>query len=91
MIKRDARIVESYNRSRVYSLSQCYGRFSSEKQSAWEYCQNLCRKKDGSGLKVISYNGWMFTAGFKYEENGKSYLMYITKSEDRPIELEDEI
>ena len=91
MTKRNAGIVESYKRGGYSSLEQCYGKCSNAKREAWDYCKALCQKKDGSGLKILSRNVYQFTAAFKYKENGKSYLMYITKSEDRPIELEDEI
>ena len=44
-------------------------------------------KYNGHGLKVISHNLNMFTAGFIYESGDDEYLMYITKSADRPIKL----
>ena len=88
MTKRNAGIVASYNRSNYTELSQCYGRYSTKKQNAWEYCKALCKKYNGNGLKILSYNGYQFTAGFEFEENGKQYLMYISKSEDRQIELD---
>ncbi len=88
MTKRNAGIVAGYNRSSYTELNQCYDRCSNKKQNAWEYCKALCKKYNGNGLKILSYNGYQFTACFKYEENGKQYLMYINKSEDRPIELD---
>ena len=87
MTKRNQGIVKSYERSEKSNLNQCYGRFSKAKADAWEYCKELCKSKDGSGLKILSANVYQFTAGFKYEENGKQYLMYISKSENRPIEI----
>ena len=89
MTKRDAGVIESYNRSSYTELSQCYGSYSSKKQNAWNYCKELCMSKNGSGLRILSRNVYQFTAAFKYEENGKQYLMYISKSEDRPIVLAD--
>ena len=89
MTKRNENIVRRYERSDKYELYQCYGSISSAKLKAWEYCKELCYKKSGTGLKVISYNGFQFTAGFKYEEDGKLYLMYISKEMDLPILIEE--
>ena len=89
MTKKNAGIVASYNRGGYTELSQCYGRYSTKKSKAWDYCKALCKEKNGNGLKILSRNVYQFTAAFKYEENGKQYLMYISKSEDRPILLDD--
>lgn len=89
MTKRNQSIVDRYNRSDEYELYQAYGSISSAKMKAWEYCKELCYKKTGTGLKIISHNSFQFTAGFTYEENGKKYLMYISKAMDLPILLED--
>lgn len=91
MNKQDEAIVRSYNRSSKSNLWDCYDSFSSKKRSAWEYCENLMYKHNGYGLKVISANGWMFTAGFMFEEDGKNYLMYITKSQDKKILIDEEV
>ena len=80
----------SYLRSGLYSLYDCYNNFSSRKAQAWEYCQNLMEEKNGSGLKVISYNTNFFTAGFVYEDEGKKMFMYITASSDVASEIEED-
>ena len=90
MTKRNKSIVDRYNRSSDYELYKCYpSGMSQSKHEAWEYCKELCKKHDGEGLKVISHNGYMFTAGFEYTVGWKRYLMYITKSANTPILLED--
>ena len=81
---------ESYCRSTDYSLYDCYGSFSHAKARAWEYCENLCRQKEGWGLKVVGHNSCFFSAGFLYEESGKQMYMHITASKDEPIEITEE-
>ena len=87
MTQRDSYIVRNYEQSTAYSLYSVYGTFSQAKANAWEYCRRLCADLNGRGLKVIGANGFQFTAGFKYEKDGVEYLMYITKTADRPIKL----
>lgn len=75
---------QSWQRSNDYSLESAYGRYSSAKAEAWTYCENLCKKYDGWGLKVISHNTFTFTAGFEYTdvETGVLMFMFITPSYD---------
>lgn len=89
MTQRQESIVNSYNRSSDTELYHCYSSFSEKKLHAWEYCKNLCYKYNGIGLKIISHNGYVFSAGFKFEdEQGRQCLMYITKTRDEIIVLE---
>lgn len=81
---------EDYKRSNATSLRSVYGSYSEAKERAWNYCRDLMLEKDGHGLRVISANGWMFTAGFEFEENGKQMFMYITKTKDVAVEIEEE-
>ena len=77
----------AYKRSTTYSLNEAYGKYSSAKANAWEYCENLMEKHDGHGLKVISHNAHIFTAGFMFEQDGKEMFMYISPSSDIPVEV----
>ena len=83
----DARIISNYELSNDFSLDSVYKTYSMDKSLAWDYCKNLMEKYNGHGLKVISHNLNMFTAGFIYESGDDEYLMYITKLADRPIKL----
>lgn len=86
--KRQARgQYESYKRSTTYSLYEAYGRHSKAKADAWAYCERLMADYNGYGLKVISHNGYMFTAGFEYEYEGKHMFMYITRFKDIAVEV----
>ena len=83
----DARIISRYELSEDYNLDSVYKSYSRNKSLAWDYCKDLMNEYNGHGLKVISHNLTMFTAGFIYETCDGEYLMYITKSADRPIKL----
>ena len=87
MTKRDKAIVEAYKASNKGNLWFAYKSFSKAKAEAWDYCEALCKEKNGEDLKVISANTSFFTAGFLFEEEGRDYLMYITASDDRAIAL----
>lgn len=82
--------IASWKRSRDYSLYDAYGRFSSKKAAAWDYCEDLCNKHNGRGLKVVSHNTNIFTAGFEYEdpETGVLMFMFISPNYDVAVEME---
>lgn len=78
----------AYKSSGMYSLEDAYGRYSKAKQSAWNYCERLMDSKSGWGLKVITANGYQFTAGFEFTgEEGQLMFMYISKSHDTAVEV----
>lgn len=78
---------DAYKRSSAYSLRDVYGTYSRAKDDAWEYCKELMYKFNGYGLKVISFSRYMFTAGFMFEEDGKTMFMYISPSRDIAVEV----
>ena len=80
MTKADRCIVDSYNRAYKTKLSECYGTFSNKKYDAWEHCRDMMSRLGGQDIRIISHNGYQFTVGFKFEEDGHKYLMYISKS-----------
>lgn len=87
MTKRNTEIMNQYLSSRYTDLNSAYTKCSYKKQRAWEYCQNLCKDNNGTGLKVMSKNTYTFTAGFTFTKDGHNYLMYITPSRDEAIAL----
>ena len=76
--------INRYNDSRASELFHVYGKYSTAKARAFDYCRNLMNKLDGWGLKILSYNTFMFTAGFLFvdKETGVTKFMYITPSYD---------
>lgn len=79
---------EAYLRSEKYSLFDAYDRPSTHKEAAWDYCKDLCAQYDGYGLKVISKNTFIFTAGFLFlSTSGKQMFMFITPNYNRVCEV----
>lgn len=75
---------ERFLRSDMDDIYKAYAKPSKYKVSAWEDCKNLCAKYEGWGLKVISKNCFMFTAGFLFlTTSGKEKFMYITRDYNR--------
>ncbi len=77
-----------YKLSSDYTLWDAYTAPSVNKRNAWGYCESLCKEKNGHGLKVVSHNSFVFTAGFEYEENGEKKYMHITPSYDMTCTIE---
>lgn len=79
---------ENFLRSDMETLWDAYAKPSTRKEAAWEYCKNLCAKYEGYGLRVISKNTFMFTAGFLFlSTSGKEKFMYITPNYDRVCDV----
>lgn len=78
-----------YQQSCAHDLSYVYDRYSTAKAVAWKYCEDLMAKHDGWGLRVISHNCFMFTAGFLFRDPDTHALkfMYITKTYDQAVEV----
>ena len=88
MNQRQKGIVESYKRAYATELREVYSRWSSKKETAFKQCRELMREKDGKNFKIISSNGYMFTAGFEFKnEKGEDCIMYITKKGAEEIKL----
>lgn len=79
-----------YRCSNASDLSDVYGRYSTAKEVAWNYCKELMEKHNGWGLRIISHNVFMFTAGFLFRDPETNALkfMYITKTSDTVVEVQ---
>lgn len=77
----------SYKNSTMHHLGDAYKTCSANKVRAWDYCKKLEERKNGHGLKVIHKNTFIFTAGFEFEEDGKTMFMYITPNYDQAVEI----
>lgn len=80
---------EKYERSRLYTLDDCYSSYSAAKENAMDYCVNLFIDHDGAEMKIIGYNSMTFSVGFMGIVDGKSAFIYITKDYDRYIFLDE--
>ena len=80
---------EAWKRSEDYALDSVYGSYSVYKARAWRYCQEKQAELNGRGLKVISHNTNIFTAGFEYyDEKAQTVkFYYITPSYDCAIDI----
>lgn len=75
---------DRWQRSSDCELYHVYGSFSQAKANAWEHCKALEAKFTGTGLRIISHNGWQFSAGFTGVDpvTGEVIFMHITKSKE---------
>lgn len=88
MNKQDKRILNNYMNSEYYSLSQKYNTCSYAKmQAEYEILQDM-RKLGGYDYKIISGNSHMFSCAFTFEENGKKFLKYFTRTKTQVFEIE---
>lgn len=70
-------------------LYKAYRTPSPRKRAAWDYCKRLMKELDGKNLRIIGFNSMMFSAGFRYEKDGKPVFMYITKGGNKEAEIDD--
>lgn len=79
----------AWERSEDYALEFVYNSFSTRKARAWRYCQEKQAELNGYGLKVISHNTSIFTAGFEYydEKTQTVKFYYITPSYDCAVDI----
>lgn len=80
---------ETYKTSTYYNLTDCYGSFSHNKYQAFEGCKAFMKECCGRDLKVISFNRNFFSVGFICEINSRPAFVYITKSDDKYIFLDE--
>lgn len=79
---------ERFLRSDMDDIYKAYAKPSKYKVSAWEDCKRLCAMYDGYGLRVISKNCFMFTAGFLFlTTSGKEKFMFITRDYNRMCDV----
>lgn len=81
--------ITAYENSTMHSLYDAYNKVSDAKLKAWAYCRELCAKYDGFNLKVVSFNTFVFTAGFEFvnKETGECMYMHITPNYDTAVSM----
>ena len=84
MNKRQAAVVDSYERSDKTELYHAYHSVSARKMQAWEDCKKIYAEHETriSELRILGANSFQFSAGFEFTdpENGQIRFCYITKS-----------
>lgn len=81
---------QQWKRSSNTELWQVYGRYSTAKANAMDWCKNKMKNMGGHDMRIISANGWRFTVGWLYEENGKKMFNVETSSNSYEWEVYDE-
>lgn len=77
MTKKQKAIYEAYINSNLQTLFDCYERPSQEKHEIFLQCKQRCYAKKGMNFSIISYNTFMFTIGFQFQdENGRWWFHY---------------
>lgn len=63
-------------------LSDVYDSYSSAKETAWEYCRELCEKYNGKDFVITGHNCMTFSVAFDFmhPETGEYMTARITKS-----------
>ena len=70
------------------NLYNCYERPSQAKWDAMDDCKALMRELNGHDMRIISYNKFMFTCGFKFtDENSLPSFACITPTSNRYMHI----
>ena len=84
MNKRQAAIVDSFDRSNMTELYYAYHSVSARKMQAWENCKKIYAEHETSisTLRIIGANSFQFSAGFEFTAptTGEVRFCYITKN-----------
>ena len=57
--------IRNYWASSNITLRDCYGRYSKEKEAAERSCRAIMHKEGGCDFRIISYNTFGFTCGWR--------------------------
>lgn len=71
-------------------IKSCYKWPSKTKLAIWHDIAMQCHELHGTGLTVVSFNVYMFTAAFKYKKDGKEYLRFYSPSCTIDVEVPNE-
>ena len=85
--KKAAYLAQNYWNSYRRNLTECYGRFSSAKGNADFWCRQRMVELGGYDYRICTFNSQMFTAGYRFKENGTEYLVYKTPTYTYKIRL----
>lgn len=79
--KRGKSFIMAFADSSAKELRDVYGRWSDEKQNAYNDCKSMCDKENGSQFCIISAGrfafsvGWVTDEGLRVETAKGSYLI----------------
>lgn len=81
--KKAQAFINAYENSNIHSLRECYENFSNSKYIAYKNCIILMRLNNGHDFRILSYNTFQFTCGWKtqdgyrIETRDNSYLIEV--------------
>lgn len=87
MTKKETAMVMNYVRATKRTLDECYGRYSTAKEIAYNSCRRAMEMLDGYDFKIVSYNCNFFSCAFTYEKDGKERLRYYTYANTYDFEI----
>ena len=79
---------EQYKRTTATTLSDVYGRYSTKKQDAYDWCMKKMDELEGYGMKVLSATTYHFTVGFLYTDKETGKLMFDVETSCNSYEWE---
>ena len=87
--QRGQRLLESGERYVGRDLRQVYGRYSAEKENAFDRCLRLyLETPEHDAFSICTANTWTFTVSWVGLYDGENALYYITKYNDYVILLD---
>ena len=92
--KSEISLLKAHERATTTTLKECYGKWSWEKEYAFNKCKSKCQELGGYDFKIISHNVNMFSIGFYYiGQDNKVMFHYETnnlQATRKDIELKGE-
>lgn len=73
--KKAQEIINRFNNSELFRLSDCYKSYSENKHRAYRVCVERFYKMGGYGFRIISFNTMSFTCGWLYEDKETGVIM----------------
>ena len=63
--KKGNALLQTARNNQGYYLWQVYGTYSRAKESAWEWCRELCISENGENFRIISHNSNVFSVAWE--------------------------
>ena len=87
--ERARQIIHAWDCSTEVDLDDAYGRYSSAKARAYEYCRERERECNSYNGRITGHNICTFSYAFRCVVGEKRYLIYITHCSDYAIDITD--
>ena len=78
MTKKQSGMVAEYLNMTAEYLYQIYDKCSKNKMIAYDACRRLQAEMEGYGARIKKCGSYFFVYAFKYMEDGKECLCYMT-------------